>query len=226
MDGALVLAGLIAGAAASPHCVVMCSAPCSAMSGGCQQNVAGFQLGRLLGYMAGGAVAASSMTALGAWGQAVPALRPLWTMVHLALVALGLWWLLTGKSPAWAARGNSVPIVFSRRPPRRPWRSGIAGLAWVAWPCGALQSALLLSALASSPVSGALVMGSFALASMPALALGPWAWARWQNWRGGAQAVGWAQENGLRIAGFCLAASSGWALTHGIWERVAAWCAT
>ena len=30
----------------------------------------------------------------------------------------------------------------------------LAGLAWVAWPCGLLQSALLLSALASGPAIG------------------------------------------------------------------------
>jgi len=29
---------------------------------------------------------------------------------------------------------------------------------------------------------------------------------------------------GLRIGGCALVLASGWALTHGLWERVAAWC--
>ncbi|HEX5687503.1 MAG TPA: sulfite exporter TauE/SafE family protein [Ideonella sp.] len=224
MDSALVLAGLAMGAASSPHCMAMCSAPCASVSSGCRRNAAGFHTGRVLGYMAGGAIAASSVAALGAWGQVAPALRPVWTLVHLAFAALGLWWLLTGRSAGSAERSITLPVVQSPRPSARPWRSTTAGLAWVAWPCGALQGALLLSALASGPVGGALVMGGFALASLPALAAGPWVWTRWRKGRIGAGLAGWAEVHGLRLAGFCLLASSGWALTHGIWERLAAWC--
>ena len=89
----LIVAGLAAGVAASPHCATMCAAPCAALTGGCQRNAGGFHVGRLLGYMAGGALAATSVAALGAWSQTAPALRPVWTALHLALLALGLWWL-------------------------------------------------------------------------------------------------------------------------------------
>lgn len=224
MDGALVLAGVVMGVAASPHCVVMCSAPCAAVSAGCRRDASGFHIGRLLGYMAGGAVAATSVSALGAWGQVAPALRPLWTLVHLAFAAIGLWWLFARKPALRPERGITSPITWSPGRAHRTWRSTAAGLAWVAWPCGALQGALLLSALASSPTGGALVMGGFALASLPALAASPWVWSRWRSGRIGARLGGWADANGLRLAGACLVASSGWALTHGIWERLAAWC--
>ena len=223
MDAPLILAGLAMGVAASPHCVAMCGAPCAALTNGCARNAAGFHLGRVLGYMAGGAVAASSVVLLGTWSQAAPALRPLWMLLHLAFLALGLWWLATGRQPNWMKRDGAVPVrVF--RSPRRPLRSGLVGLAWVAWPCGALQGALLLSALASSAPGGAFVMAGFAIGSAPALAVAPWVWGRWQALRGSTVSPAQVATLGFRVAGFGLMLGSGWALTHGLWARFAAWC--
>ena len=213
------------GVASSPHCAVMCGAPCAALTSGCKRNATGFHLGRLLGYTAAGAVAASSVVVLGAWSQAVPALRPVWTLLHLAFLGLGLWWLATGRQPDWMRRDGAVPVRVVGRA-ARPLRSGLAGLAWVAWPCGALQGALLLSALASSPQGGAFVMAGFALGSMPALAAAPWAWARWQALSGRAASQTQVAMLGYRFAGAALVLGSGWALTHGIWARFVAWCLT
>jgi len=219
----LLVAGFAMGVAASPHCALMCGAPCASLTSSCARNATGFHLGRLLGYMAGGAVAASSVAALGAWSQAAPALRPLWTLLHLAFLALGLWWLATGRQPDWMKRDAAVPVrIVGRR--GRPLRSGLAGLAWVAWPCPALQAALLLAALAPSAQGGAAVMAAFALASMPALAVAPWVWGRWRATHGAAASSTALPALGLRIAGGALVLASGWALTHGLWERVAAWC--
>jgi uncharacterized protein len=227
MDAPLLLAGLAMGVAASPHCALMCSAPCAAVTGGCGQNTGGFHVGRTVGYMAGGAVAAWSVSALGHWSQAAPALRPVWTILHLALLALGLWWLARGTHPQWLQRqvSNWMPVRFVGQK-KKPLRALAAGLAWVAWPCAALQSALLLAALASTPQGGALVMGAFALGSLPALAAAPWAWARWQAARGRSSSTSPAQiaTLGYRVAGAGLVLASGWALTHGVWERFAAWC--
>ncbi len=223
MELPLILAGLAMGVAASPHCLAMCGAPCAALTGGCTRNAAGFQAGRLLGYMAGGTVAAGSVAALGHWSQAAPALRPLWTLLHLGFLALGLWWLVNGRQPAWMARGTALPVrVVARR--GRPLRSGLAGLAWVAWPCAALQAALAVSALASSAAGGALVMAAFALGSLPALAFAPWVWGRWRARGAAVLSAEAAGRLGLRIGGAGLVLGSGWALGHGIWERVAGWC--
>jgi uncharacterized protein len=224
MDAPLILAGVAMGAAASPHCAAMCGAPCAALTRGCGRASAGFHVGRLLGYMAGGALAAGSVALLATWSQAAPAMRPLWMAVHLAFLALGLWWLATGRQVDWMKRSGAVPVQIVGR--RRPLRSTVAGLAWVAWPCGALQGALLLAALASSPLGGALVMAGFAIGSMPALAAAPWMWARWRAMRGGGAAPVQVAALGFRVAGVGLVLASGWALTHGLWERVAAWCAT
>ena len=237
MQTALILAGLAMGVAASPHCVAMCGAPCAALTGGCRRSASGFHIGRLLGYMAGGAVAAGSVSLLAAWSQSAPALRPLWMLLHLAFFALGAWWLLTGRQPDFMKRGGAVPAVANGGAPvsfartrRRTWRASLAGAAWVAWPCGALQAALLLSALANSPQGGALVMAAFAIGSMPALAMAPWLWSRWQALRGAAASTPSSNSAaevatlGFRVAGAGLLLGSGWVLTHGLWQRFAAWC--
>ena len=223
MQWPLVLAGLAMGVAATPHCAVMCGAPCAALTQGCARSSAGFHAGRLLGYMAAGAVAASSVAALGTWSTAAPALRPLWVLLQRAFLALGLCWLVTGRQPSLMRRDGAVPVrIVARR--AKPLRAGLAGLAWVAWPCAALQGALLLSALANDAQGGALVMAAFAIGSMPGLAAAPWAWARWQAWRGAVVTPGEVSALGFRVAGAGLVVVSGWALSHGVWERFAAWC--
>ena len=228
-NAALILAGLAMGIAASPHCIAMCGAPCAALTSGCGRQAAGFHLGRLLGYTFGGAVAASSVIALGTWSQAAPALRPVWLLLHLGLLALGLWWLATGRQPTWMQRNSAVPIRITGRRSRHSQiiRSSVAGLAWVAWPCAALQAGLLLAALSSSALGGGLTMAAFALGSMPSLALAPWARTRWQAWHGGRGTALSADQMamlGFRVAGLSVMLTSGWALTHGLWMRLAAFC--
>lgn len=224
----LLLAALALGIAAAPHCTLMCGATCAALTGGGARRGASFHGGRVIGYMAGGAAVAASVDVLGTWSSTAPAMRPLWTLLHLAFLGLGLWWLASGRHPLWLQRrvSETAPIRFvaSRSPTTR---AGLAGLAWIAWPCAALQSALLLAALADGPIGGALVMGAFALASLPGLAAAPWAWARWQARRGGtALQSGDVAALGYRVAGAGLVLASGWALTSGLWHRVAEWCAT
>jgi sulfite exporter TauE/SafE len=222
MDLPLVAAGFALGIAAAPHCALMCGAPCAALSAGGRGDGAVFQAGRIVGYAAGGALAAASVGLLAGWVQAAPALKPLWTLLHLALLALGLWWLVRGRPPRWLQRDAAVaPLRFVRKLPART-RAGFAGLAWVAWPCAALQSALLLAALADGAAGGALVMSAYALASMPALAAAPWAWSRLRL--AGGDRAGPVRALGYRIAGAGLLVASGWALTHGLWERFVAWC--
>lgn len=240
----LLLAALAMGLASAPHCTLMCGAACTALTGG-KRGKRGergdgrqawlFHGGRVVGYSVAGAVAASSVATVGAWAQTTPALRPLWSMLHLGLLGLGLWWLATGQQPAWMRRRDTVstisaissvaPLHF--QPPGRRGRSlrvGGAGLAWVAWPCAALQAALLLAVLAPSAAAGALVMATFALASLPGLLAAPWAWSRWRAWRGKAASTQEMAAAGLRVGGAALVLSSGWVLTHGLWQRFAAWC--
>jgi sulfite exporter TauE/SafE len=89
----------------------------------------------------------------------------------------------------------------------------------VAWPCGLLQSAIVIAALANTAAGGAAAMAAFAMASAAGLHFAPWV-AQKMSLRPGGTA--WA----VRLAGLALAAGSGWALGHDLWGRVAAYCAT
>lgn len=234
MQWPLVLAGVAMGAASAPHCALMCAAPCAAVVQGAPDRGASFHVARLIGYAAGGALVAASVAALGTASQAAPVLRPLWTFLHLALLALGLWWLIAGTLVPQMQRGPSAVTV--RVLPRGTaavggksvLRSAGLGLLWVAWPCGMLQAALMTATLADDAVGGAAVMAGFALASSPGLVLGPLLWT-W--WRGRTQA--WPQlapqrlralALDVRLPGLALVLASGWALTQGIWQKALAYC--
>ncbi len=225
MNLSLLLAALLMGLAGSLHCTAMCGAACSAITQrsapGSSRALWGFHLGRLASYAAGGALAAASVGALGAWSQAVPALRPLWSLVHGAALVLGLCLLWTGRQPAWMMALGRAPLVAHApagwQPMQAPLRSAALGSAWVLLPCGLLQSALLVAALANDALGGAAVMAVFALASSLGLLL---ASAVWQRALATPQALRWA----VRVAGGMLAAASAWALGHGLWLKIAAYC--
>ncbi len=225
MNAALVLAGVAMGVASSPHCALMCGAPCAAITAGRPAASIGFHLGRVASYALAGAVAASSVTAFGAWSRAVPALQPLWLLAHLAFLLLGLWWLVWGRMPARLLRDGAVAIRFAPRRGHVARASG-AGMAWAAWPCGALQGALLLAALASGAAGGAVVMAGFALGSLPALGAAPWLWRRLQAMASGKVSAARLSGAGYRLAGLVLVASSAWALAHDLLDRLAATCTT
>ena len=224
MHASLVLAGMAMGVASSPHCAMMCGAPCAAITGGRPGASIGFHLARAIGYMSGGAIVAGGVSALGAWSRTTPALQPLWLMLHLAFLLLGLWFLLSGRMPARLLRDGSVPVRFVRRRGHVARASGV-GLAWVAWPCATLQGALLLAALADGPAGGALVMGGFALCSLPALGAAPWLWQRLKRFDNGRVGADRLATLGYRMAGLALVASSGWAMAAGVRERLGALCA-
>lgn len=228
MDAALIASTALLGLAGAPHCTAMCSAPCAAAIGhGGARATLGFHFGRLAAYALAGAVAAGSVAALAAWSQLSPALRPLWVLLHAAAIALGAWLMLKGRQPAWLAQIGRPPALVAAGPGwqrlRGPTtRATALGGLWVAWPCGLLQSALLVAAMASGAAGGAAAMAAFALASAPGLLLGPWALRRLAGGADAAQRDRWA----ARAAGLLLVLASGWALGHGVWEQVAAFCRT
>lgn len=221
MNVVLVATGLVLGLGASPHCIAMCGSPCAALTAGGTRHATGFHLGRIAGYMAGGAVAAASIALVGSWTQAAPVLRPFWILLQLAFLTIGILWLWTGKP----LRRTATVSAGGVRPLRRmsPKKAAAAGLAWVFWPCGALQGALLIAALASDPLGGALVMGAFALGSLPALAFVPIAF-RLRTTGPAWVARSLSPAVGMRIAGFGLVAMASTALLHGMWSKIAAFC--
>ena len=174
-------------------------------------------------YAAAGAVAAASVGALATLAQRSPALRPLvdrrargWRWRS------GLWLLLTGRQPAWmAALGAPRRRTAVRRrrlaARARPGAGGggrraVGGLALRAAAVGAAGG----GAGRAAPPAGAAAMAAFAVASSPGLLLAPWVVARGVR-RSATLAA--ARRWAIRAAGAMLAAASGWALTHGLWDR-------
>lgn len=239
MDLALALSALLLGLAGSPHCAAMCGPSCAALLGRASAGsvpvrpALAFHGARVLSYALAGALAAAGVTVLASAGSAAPLLRPVWSLVHVAALALGVWLLWTGRQPGWMTHiGRARPVVplapgwqpvaSPQRPPSTSstLTAAAAGAAWVAWPCGLLQSALIVAALANTPQAGATVMAAFALASAAGLQLMPWLQARLAARVGGERVTTVA----VRFAGAALASGSAWALGHDVWDKVVAYC--
>jgi sulfite exporter TauE/SafE len=228
MQSSLALTALLMGLAGGPHCVAMCGAACAgiAQAAGPNRNFSlwVFQLGRIAGYSVLGALAAASLQGLGWLTIQSAALRPVWSLFHVAALVLGLMLLLQARQPVWledtarrvwartrafaAKRGRGAPIIL--------------GMLWALLPCGLLYSALMVAALAGGPAGGAMVMALFAVGTSVTMVVGPWLWLRLS----GSQPRLGSGQWGVRLAGAALAASSGWALWMALAHDAAPWCAT
>ncbi|MGK2952595.1 MAG: urease accessory protein UreH domain-containing protein, partial [Thiobacillus sp.] len=91
MDSALIASAAMLGLAGAPHCTAMCGAPCAAAVGrqGGWVPTAAFHAARVASYAVAGAVVASAVGALAMLSQLSPAVRPLWTVIHALVFALG-----------------------------------------------------------------------------------------------------------------------------------------
>ena len=222
MQTSLALTALLMGLVGGPHCIAMCGAACAGISqaAGTRRNEAlwTFQLGRVLGYAALGGLAAASIQGLGWLTIQSAALRPVWTLFHVAALLLGLLLLWRAQQPVWlegaarrlwqgaralaAGRGRGAPLVM--------------GVLWALLPCGLLYSALLVAAMTGQAIQGAAVMALFATGTAVSMLAGPWLWLR----------LGGQGQWGVRLAGLALAASSAWALWMGLAHDAAPWCVT
>ncbi|HEX2545569.1 MAG TPA: sulfite exporter TauE/SafE family protein [Ramlibacter sp.] len=221
----LALAGtaFLMGLAGGPHCLAMCGAACGGVIRGVgAQPVRGmwtFQGGRLAGYTAAGAAAGAAMQSLAWLSQHTAALRPVWTVFHLAVLLWGLMLLAQARQPAWVESAGRT--VWAKVRPMAQRRGGLfaTGALWVAMPCGLLYSALLVASLSGGVLEGALSMALFALGSGISLGLGPSLLRKLQ-----AVGNGMKKDRGTRIAGLLLAATAAWALWMDLAHRVAEWC--
>lgn len=224
MQSSLAITALMMGILGGPHCVAMCGAACAGLgqAAGAQRGQAllAFQVGRVLGYSLLGAVAAASVQGLGWLTVQSAAIRPVWTLLHVAAVVLGLLLMVQARQPLWLdgaarqlwARVRAFNARWGRAAPC------MVGGLWALMPCGLLYSALMVAALTSQPLEGAATMALFALGSSISLWAGPWLFLRMQSLGDGA----W----GMRVAGFALVAVSSWALWMGLVHDQAPWCVT
>jgi uncharacterized protein len=224
MQTSLALTALLMGLVGGPHCVAMCGAACAGIgqAAGPRKTSAmwTFQLGRVAGYSMLGGVAAASLQGLGWLTTQTAALRPVWTLFHVAALVLGLMLLLRAQQPVWLeVVGKKIWIqARSFAAGRGPGAPLVIGTLWAFLPCGLLYSALLVATLTGHALQGAAVMALFALGTSVSMMGGPWLWLKLLR-RGSGQ---W----GVRVAGLALAASSSWALWMAFAREAAPWCAT
>lgn len=168
----LLITAFLMGLGGMPHCATMCGAPCVAVFPRGLPLMS--LLGRCVAYAGLGALAAASAGAVASWGRQVAFLKPLWMLLLLAAIVLGLYLLRSGEMPRrvndwgldlyrrararwFAAPDDSRSHLFSRALPF------FAGLAWVIMPCGLLYAALMVAALAPTAWGGGIVMLVFSL---------------------------------------------------------------
>jgi sulfite exporter TauE/SafE len=236
MQTALAATALLMGLVGGPHCVAMCGAACAGvirivrapegggvatLSSGVRDGYASwvFHAGRVAGYAAAGGVAAGAVESLAFASEQVAALRPLWVLLHVFVLAWALLLVALGRQPLWAGRvGRSLA---ARLRPARGTMRGLLGVGalWVAMPCGLLYSALMLAGLANGPVQGALVMALFAAGSGVSMVIAPWLWQRMGQGAGRVR-----REWGTRLAGGLLAAVALQALWMDLSRQILIWC--
>jgi uncharacterized protein len=223
MGWTLAATAFVMGLVGGPHCVAMCGAACGGVIRGVGappvRGMWTFQGGRLAGYTLAGAVAGLAFQSLAWLSQHAAALRPVWTLFHLAVLAWGLMLLAQARQPAWVERAGRSMWHKVRPLAQRRGGLALAGALWTFMPCGLLYSALLVASLSGGPLEGALCMALFAAGSGISLGLAPAALRRLQQAGNRLR-----KDSGTRIAGLLLAAAAAWALWMDVAHRVAVWC--
>lgn len=222
MSLALATTALLMGLAGGPHCTAMCGAACAGVVRmGRQPRLSPwvFQAGRVAGYATAGAVVAEAAQGLSWLAGQTAALRPVWTLFHVAILAWGLALLALARQPMWVSDAGRA--VWSKLRPGVGMRGGLftAGVLWAFMPCGLLYSALLVASLSNGALEGALAMALFAAGSSLWLVAAPRLFAGLRE-----RANRMRQDWGTRAAGLLLVLAAVFALWTDLAHRIAQWC--
>ena len=165
------------------------------------------------------ALAAFAMDSLAWLTQQTTALRPVWTLMHVAVMVWGLLMMVQSRQPVWVEQAGRS--VWRRVQPLVNAPGGVlaTGFLWALMPCGLLYSALLVAALSGGPLEGAVTMALFGFGSGAWLVAGPWLWSRLKH-RLDAKRAEW----GTRAAGGLLFAVAAWALWLDLIYKPSLWC--
>jgi sulfite exporter TauE/SafE len=201
MEGTALLAGgFVVGLAGSLHCSCVCggiasslllaTAPSSSAQRLQLRALASIQAGRALTYVLGGAVVASVGSSFASLMHLAGLQAAARIMAAALLVAVGL--SIAGILPRYGLF-KAVPAVHERIRRRLPARMTeglpvVSGMVWGFAPCGMVYNALMMAMVSGSGTDGALFMGGFAIATMPAVSLAAYGSARAV---GGASMLSW-----------------------------------
>jgi uncharacterized protein len=207
----LISAAFLMGLMGGPHCLAMCGSACAGLGQLGGMRLGAFQLGRMLGYAALGAVAGLFVQGVAWSSDHVALLKPIWIVMQAGIMAWGMVLLMFARQPVWMQQASSWVWGRVKRAGGSTGSSLGLGVAWSLLPCGLLYSAVLLAGLSGGMWQGALVMLAFASATVLWLSWLPMVWQRLRQWR---------QAWGQRMAGLMLVIASGIAiwmnLTQGI----------
>jgi uncharacterized protein len=213
MSTTLLASALLLGLGGSPHCAAMCGVACGGVTGHDPRRRLMFHTGRVAGYVTAGAVAGAAAQGLGWLAGQTAALRPVWVLFHLAVLAWGLSLLVLARQPAWV--DGAARAAWRRVQPMSGQAVFVAGALWTLLPCGLLWSALLVASLTGGPLEGAAAMALFAAATLPGLTVWPALLDRLRllgrSW-------------GTRLAGLLVTAGAAWGLGMEVAHRVSQWC--
>jgi len=197
MSGTLLagemLAALTLGLLSAPHCIAMCGglmsafslSPSAASSATRTSVVVHYSLGRLSGYMILGAIAGLLGLALSMSGSIVPMM--LRSLAGVMLILLGLYTLGSTRIlrrlessgyGLWQSLMNSVGRIDLSQGRQQ----FVAGILWGWLPCGVVYSVLAMAMATGHPLSSSLVMLSFGVGTLPAVAGTGFAAGGFINW--------------------------------------------
>ncbi len=175
-DLSLASTAFLAGLLGSGHCFGMCggiAAGLGAMAPGKTFLPSlQFNFGRLVSYMLLGALSAgilgwlADIAQIGRWLRLLTALMILMIGLRFLFNFGGLEWIERGGSVLWK---KVMPFALKANA-RKGWTGRVAlGICWGLLPCGLVYSLLLTAASTGNPLTGAVVMMSFGLGTMPAM---------------------------------------------------------
>jgi uncharacterized protein len=199
----LISAAFLMGLMGGPHCLAMCGSACAGLGQLGGMRLGAFQVGRMLGYAALGAVAGLVVQSVAWSSDHVALLKPVWIVMQAGIMAWGLVLLMFARQPVWMQHASSWVWGRVKSAGGSTGSSLSLGVAWSLLPCGLLYSAVLLAGLSGGMWQGALVMIAFASATVLWLSWLPVAWQRLRQWR---------QAWGQRMAGLMLVIASGVAI--------------
>lgn len=167
------------------HCLTMCGGLVGALTLGLDPRrrtplamlplQLGYNVGRIAGYALSGALAGGLGAILLRLGALQTAQRALYLLAALVMILMGLHLAGWGRGLAPIER-LALPLWRRVQPMARRWlpvqrvtQALAVGLIWAWLPCGLVYSVLISAATTGSPISGALVMLSFGLGTLPNL---------------------------------------------------------
>lgn len=213
---ASLTAAFLVGLMGSGHCLGMCGgiAGSLAMSSGGRARALVPHLGRIGGYALLGGLAGVLGAALTLGGILPGSGVTLRVVLGLLFVGIGLGLVLDWRGLAGLERlGGRLwlrvqPLVAGARTVPGAGGALLVGMLWSLLPCGMVYSMLAVAAATGGPADGAAVMAAFGLGTLPSMAFGSLAFARWVRRL--------KQGAARKIAGAFLIGMGSWAIIGGI----------